>query len=387
MGGLFDHPTTSGSSGQADGAGGHPSASGFNCRMLTLARHARYCSQTDIADRLGVSQPLVAKWEASEELAEPSYEQLGLLAADWGFDPALFYINQPIEADRGGEYFHRARKGAKRSDIKATHAWCSIMELQTDRMLERCSLSEDEIPDIDPDNHAGDVEKIAGLARLRMGVAPGPISDLIKLVEMRGGLVMDRDFEIDGMDALCRWVPGLPKIFYVNGGAPTDRMRLSLAHELGHTIMHFQRDIEYHLAEDQAQRFAAAFLLPASEVRRDFVGRLDFKRLMALKRKWRVSMQALAYRAHQIGCIDQTRFKSIFQQLSRKGWRKTEPVTLKAESPRSFKRMVHAHMDAGYSIDELSHLLLLSHDQVEKLVCEVQAPDWETHGVRLRLVS
>ncbi len=361
--------------------------SGFNGRMLTLARHARYCTQTDVAVRLSISQPLVAKWEASDDDAEPTGEQVELLAADWGFDPALFFVNQRIEEDRGGEYFHRARKGAKRSDIKATHAWCAIMELQADRMLERCPETEDQIPDIDPDNHAGDIEKIAGLARVRMGVPPGPIGHLVELVESRGGLVMDRDFEIDGMDALCRWVPGLPKIFYVNGGAPADRMRLSLAHELGHTVMHFRRDVEYRLAEDQAQRFAAAFLLPACDVRRDFSGRLDFPRLKALKRKWRVSMQALAYRAHQIGCIDQTRFKSIFQQMSRKGWRKTEPVEVKPESPRGFKRMVQAHSEAGYSIEEVARLLLISQDEVEQLLTEVNAPDWDTHGVRLRLVS
>jgi len=360
---------------------------GFNPRMLTLARQARYFSQTDVASLVGVSQPLVARWEAFDNDAQPSSEQMDVLAAEWGFDPAIFYAIQQREMDGGSEYYHRARKGAKRSDVKAAHAWCAIMELQVDRMLELYDVSEDFIPDIDPDNHAGDIEKIAGLARLRMGIPEGPVENLVRLGESRGGLVMDRDFRIDGMDALCRWVPGLPKIFYVNGGAPTDRMRLSLAHELGHTVMHFQRDVEYSLAEEQAQRFAAAFLLPSSEVRRDFAGRLDLQRLMALKRKWRVSMQALAYRAHQIGCIDQTRFKSIFQQMSRKGWRKTEPVSIKPESPRGFNRMVSAHVEAGYSTQELARRLLLSNSEVGRLLTEVRSPDWETDGVRLRLVS
>ena len=198
--------------------------------------------------------------------------------------------------------------------------------------------------------------------------------------------MIDRDLEANGMDALCRWVPGLPKLFYVNGSASGDRMRTTLAHELGHTVMHFNRDFDYRLAEDQAQRFAAAFLLPATELRRDFGVKLDLPKLMALKRKWRVSMQALAYRAHQLGCIDQTRFKSIFQQFSRNGWRKTEPIEVPRESPRGFKRLLRAHVEAGCPPDELARLLLLSPRRVAELLVDMDSPDWQSDGVRMRLV-
>ena len=144
------------------------------------------------------------------------------------------------------------------------------------------------------------------MTRARMGVPPGPAENLVDTIEACGGIVIDRDLEIDNLDALCRWVPGLPKLFFLNGARPGDRMRLTLAHELGHTVMHINRDVDTKLAEDQARRFAAAFLLPASEIRRDLGVRLDIPKLSALKRKWRVSMQALAYRAHQLGCIDRT---------------------------------------------------------------------------------
>lgn len=218
-----------------------------------------------------------------------------------------------------------------------------------------------------------------------MGVPPGPLENLVNTIEACGGIVIDRDLEIDNLDALCRWVPGLPKLFFLNGSRPGDRMRLSLAHELGHTVMHFDRDVEATLAEDQARVFSAAFLLPACEIRSDFGVKLDIPKLSALKRKWRVSMQALAYRAHQLGCIDKTRYTSIFQQLSRLGWRKTEPVEVRRESPCAFKRLVRAHLEAGYTQEQLAELLFISSDRLNCLLVDCESPDWEDSGVRMRL--
>lgn len=154
----------------------------------------------------------------------------------------------------------------------------------------------------------------------------------------------------------------------------------------GTTVMHFNRDVDPDLAEDQAKRFSAAFMLPEGEVRRDFGVKIDIPRLVALKRKWRVSMQALAYRAHQIGCIDKTRYTSIFQQLSRQGWRKTEPEAFASESPRAFKRLLRAHLDAGYPHDRLAEMLFMSVEQLHDLLVDATSPDWHDSGVRMRLV-
>jgi len=362
----------------------------FNPAMLTTAREARYLSQAELAERMAVSQPLINQWEAIAEpglpFKRPNIEQVEKLAAYLKFDPSLFYVSRPTRLANLSEFYHRAFAKAKRLHVKAAHARCSIIDLQVDRLLAHCPPLEDRIPEIDPDNHAGDIEKIAGWARARMCVPRGPVENLVDIIETCGGIVIDRDLEIDNLDALCRWVPGLPKLFFLNGTRPGDRMRLTLAHELGHTVMHFNRDVDPTVAEDQAQRFAAAFLLPASEVRTDFGVKLDITKLSALKRKWRVSMQALAYRAHQLGCIDKTRYTSIFQQLSRLGWRKTEPVEVRRESPRAFKRFLRAHLDAGYSDEQLAKMLFVTTEKLGELLVDANSPDWQDKGVRMRLV-
>lgn len=361
----------------------------FNPTLLAAAREAAFMTQTELAREMGVSQPLIARWEApavpGDVAKRPGPKQLVRLANVLEVHPSLFFAVENGPRANQATYYHRAFAKAKRLHVKAAHARCALSELRVERMLELCPAPDNRIPDIDPDNHAGDIDKVAALARARMGLPDGPVANLVKVIESHGGIVIDDDLDIDHVDALCRWTHGLPKLFFLNGNRPADRTRLSLAHELGHTVMHLNRDPELPLAERQAQRFAAAFLLPAAELRRDLVGRLDLSRLATLKRKWRVSMQAIAYRANQIGCIDDTRFRSIMQQFSRNGWRKTEPVNVQPESPLAFKRLLRTHLDGGYSEDELSSLLMLSRRRLADLLVDAASPDWEDHGVRMRI--
>jgi Zn-dependent peptidase ImmA (M78 family)/transcriptional regulator with XRE-family HTH domain len=361
----------------------------FNPAMLTTAREAKKLSQAELASAMNVTQPLINQWEAigvpGAPVKRPGPDQVNQLAGLLQVHPSLFYVTRPTRLANLSEFYHRALAKAKRLDVKAAHARCSLIDLQVDRLLELCPPAEDRIPDIDPDNHAGDIEKVAVWTRARMGIPPGPIDNLVDRIEACGGIVIDHDLDIDNVDALCRWVPGLPKLFFLNGARPGDRTRLTLAHELGHTVMHFNRDVDPDLAEEQAKRFSAAFMLPETEVRRDFGVKLDIPRLVALKRKWRVSMQALAYRAHQIGCIDKTRYTSIFQQLSRQGWRKTEPEGFASESPRAFKRFLRAHLDVGYSKEQLAEMLFVSRERLDDLLIDSMSPDWQDSGVRMRI--
>lgn len=364
--------------------------SGFNPVMLTAAREARYMTQSELAQKMGVSQPLVARWEMpcvpGGEAKRPGEAQVVKLAELLDYHPSVFFAPASGPLASQSEFYHRAFAKAKRADVKAAHARCSLIELQVDRLLKLCPPPEDRIPDIDPDNHAGDVERIAAWARARMDVPAGPVANLVKTVEACGGIVIDRDLHIENMDALCRWRHGLPKLFFLNGAKSADRTRLSLAHELGHTVMHFNRDVPLEVAEPQAQRFAAAFLLPAAEFRHDLGAKLDLPKLAALKRKWGVSMQAVAYRAHQLGCIDRVRYTSIFQQLSRNGWRKTEPVDVRPESPVTFKRLLLAHLGAGYTVEQLAETLYVTVKRVNEYLVDARSPDWEDAGVRMRLV-
>lgn len=357
----------------------------FNPAMLTTARESRFLSQTALAKKIGVSQALIGKWEA--DLSAPNDAQIEQLADALEVQTNFFFVDRPRRLASMSDYYHRAFSRARRTDVKAAHARCSVVDLQVDRLLDIATIPEDQIPLIDPRNHKGDVEKVAMMARTAMGVGSGPVKNLVEVIESCGGIVIDRVVEVDDVDALCRWVPELPKLFFVNGSRSPDRIRFSLAHELGHTIMHFGWDCEPRLAEEQANRFAAAFLMPAQEIKRDLKWSLNITDLAALKRKWRVAMSAIARRALTLGVVDDDHYKSLCIQMSRRGWRKTEPVEIDHESPSMFSGMLHQVLDSGYTIHDLANLLFMGEADVRKLLREEQSPTWERESVRLRLTE
>lgn len=357
----------------------------FNADMLATAREAAGLTQKELADRIGVSQPLVGQWET--KLGLPSQEQIEAVARVVGLRPEFFFVDRSRRLASMSDFYHRAFARAKRSDVKATHARCSIIDLQIDRLLNLNPPPPDRIPFINPDNHAGNVEHVAAMARVALGVGDGPVANLVAAIEDHGGMVIDRALEVEDIDALCRWVPELPKLFFVNGNRPADRTRFSLAHELGHTVMHFDRDVEPRLAEDQANGFASAFLMPSRDIRRDFRPVMGLEDFAALKRKWRVSMQSLIVRAHTLGAIDDTRYTSLFTQLSRKGWRKSEPVPISGESPAAFTRLLRMHLEAGYTMSTLAEMLFVDEDKIRGMLRDAASPTWEQNGVRMRLVN
>ena len=68
-------------------------------------------------------------------------------------------------------------------------------------------------------------------------------------------------------DGMAATVDGIP-VVVVGRGWPGDRQRFTLAHELGHLVLHgrLASDVDEEAA---ANRFAGAFLAPADEVRKE----------------------------------------------------------------------------------------------------------------------
>lgn len=364
------------------------SANRFNGAMLTAAREARFLSQRDLAEMINVSQPLIARWEVVEG-TEPDCEQLKALADALEVRLDLFFVDRARRLASMSDFYHRALAKAPRKNIKAIHARCSILDIQIDRLLQvsDSELPKDVIPDFDPSEPGLTPEKIAALTRERMGIGLGPIPNLVVAIERCGGIVIDRDLKIEGVDALCRWVPELPKLFFVNNAKPADRIRHSLAHELGHTVMHFGRDFDHDVAEKQANEFASAFLMPANEIRRDFrTPYVTIADLAAIKRKWRVAMQSAARRAFTIGAIEKNRYQWLCVQISQNGWKKTEPISIAGETPTLLKRLLRQQLEKGFTRSDLAKLLLVREETIDRMLVDENSPTHEENGIRLRIV-
>lgn len=160
----------------------------------------------------------------------------------------------------------------------------------------------------------------------------------------------------DGIDAFS-W-PGLDRPVIILGVDKDDRARsrFDAAHELGHVVMHRDdpRPADKDL-ERQAHRFATSFLLPSDRLEQEWrPGRLNWRDLMTLKRRWQMSLAALLYRARQDELLTPTAYESAVKYISRAGWRKREPGDLgPPERPRLLRKAVRALQDSGISRDDL----------------------------------
>jgi Zn-dependent peptidase ImmA (M78 family) len=121
----------------------------------------------------------------------------------------------------------------------------------------------------------------------------GPIADMVELLEANRGIVLPCDFGTDLIDAMSQRIEGLLILFLVNINSPSDRLRHTLAHELGHMILHTITVKSDEEMEDEADAFAGAFLLPADEIRPQ-LRRFDLRQLADLKLYWKVSSRPVA---------------------------------------------------------------------------------------------
>jgi Zn-dependent peptidase ImmA (M78 family) len=138
-----------------------------------------------------------------------------------------------------------------------------------------------------------------------------------------------------------------------------DRERFTLAHELGHLIMH-DLPTPPDNAEREADAFASEFLMPAAEIGPQLAG-IDLAKAANLKRHWKTAMSALIRRARDLGRIDERRYTSLNVQLSQKGWRKVEPVQIEHEQPTLIPKMIKVHHDIhDYDVAVLARLTGLS---------------------------
>ncbi|MET9729824.1 ImmA/IrrE family metallo-endopeptidase [Streptomyces sp. NPDC006458] len=109
------------------------------------------------------------------------------------------------------------------------------------------------------------------------------------------------------------------------------------------------------ITENQANRFAAEFLMPADEMRDLLPPKADWRTLGALKADWNVSPQALLYRSRQLGVMSDVTYRNAVLYLSSKGWRRREPGVMPVtEQPSLFPKAVEVLGQVGIGEEVLA---------------------------------
>lgn len=342
----------------------------FNHHMMTLARDARGVTQADLAAKLNVAQGTLSKYEAG--LSEPPFDFVHHLAGVLSFQSSFFH--EPGRPYGLPPFHYRRRKKLSAKALARIVAEMNIRRLHlTKLMISFDGKTNAFIPEIDPDEYQGrgvnrlTTEDVARQIREMWLLPKGPIPNMVDLLEENGGIVIPCDFGTDLIDAMSQRIDGMPVLFFVNVNAPTDRLRHTLAHELGHMVLHTIAVKSDEEMESEADAFAGAFLLPADEVRPQ-LRRFDLRQLANMKLYWKVSMAALAVRADRLNLITPYQSKMFWIEMGRLGYRKREPNEPPKETPKLLRQMIAFHVTKlGYSIAELAKMLHLKAAEFQEM--------------------
>lgn len=335
----------------------------FNSSMLTLARESRGLTQSELARVAEVGQGTLSKYETG--VLQPPEEFAVQLGRTLSYPASFFY-------QQGHPYgfppFHyRKRKKLSAKALGRIVAEMNIRRLHVQKLALSYEIKTNRfIPEIDMDEFQGastrppQIEDVARSVREAWMLPRGPIPNMVDLIEENGGIVIPCDFGTDLIDAMSQRIDGLPVLFFINANSPADRLRLTLAHELAHMVLHttaFKADDEM---EKEADNFAGAFLLPADEVK-PHLRQFNLPHLANMKSYWRVSMQAIAMRASRLNLITPYQSKSFFIEMNKLGYRKREPNEIPRETPTRLRRMVEYHQRVlDYSDRDMADLLCLT---------------------------
>lgn len=329
----------------------------FNPDMLRVARGAQGMTQAELAKALSVTQGKVSKWE--DGLLVPSEDETERIAKHLQYPTALFFQQDTVYGFGSCCLYHRKRKKLPVKTLNTIHDHINVLRIGISRLLRNVEELPIQVERMDIDEYKSP-EEIARLVRAAWQVPYGPIRSLVAVVESAGGVVVQCPFGTRQLDAVSQWPRGLPPLFFVNTDNPVDRWRFTLAHEVGHIIMH---RVPTANAEEEADRFASEFLMPERDVALDLQS-ITVPKALRLKPRWRVSMQALIRRARDLGAITQRQYTSLFTYLSKLGYRKDEPSPLEPEHPSTLRRLIDVHFShLGYTISELSELVFCTEER------------------------
>lgn len=343
-----------------------PAGSRFEPARLTQARVRLGVSKADLAVQVGVSPAAVGQYEAGVNSPRP--EVLQRLAKALHMRPEFFSVGRPLaRIDTVNAHFRSLRSARVSDRLKAVATATLVWELVF--ALERyVKLPEADLPVVP----SGTTPAQAAVAlRGHWGLPDGPVKHLVATAESHGIVVAVRPLsEIDAVDAFSVVVLDRPII--VTTPRRTENVfkhRFSVAHEIGHLLLHREVIEPTTAIEREADAFAVAFLTPASAMDAALPQRLDLAALDRLGRTWGVSSTSLIRRMVERGRTTESSARRAYQRLNAVYDARADPAgAYPGEVPTLLKKAAELAGDHGAPIPVLAEALKVSPALVRDLL-------------------
>lgn len=330
----------------------------LNGDMLRIARQYRGFNGRELAESVDVEASTVSR--AENGILQPSDTIIEKISLVLDFPTDFFYVgDRAFGLPISSHPLWRKKKAVSQRDTDRVLADFNIRLLHVRRLLHSLEFAPKlPLPRYEVDDVDGDVEKIAANVRRAWQLPPGPVQNLTATAEAAGILVFHVDLDRSDIDGATISSPDLPPCIFLNKNLPACRMRFTLAHEIGHIIMHRYPTEDM---ETEANGFASALLMPRSDVHNYFVGqKVDLRFLARMKPIWRTSMQNIAYRAQALGYITKEQGQYLWKQFNIHKIKLREPPELdfEKEKPTLVPRLFSLHINQlGYTLESMQSFL------------------------------
>lgn len=369
----------------------------FIPQRLVEAREARGLTIVELAEIIDISHQAISKYEKSK--ATPSFDTLEKMSNALKLPTTYFY--KILAPRKELVVFFRSKSNATVKSKKVHENkinWIQEIFEYLERFLDfpkvnvpRYIVRESYIPT--------DFEKIDQMAlevRKVWGLGNGPISNVVLLLEKMGIIIGRSSFSNYSIDACSRWEIEKRPFILLSDDKTASRSRFDVAHELGHLVLHsriktseFNKKENYKLIEKEAHRFAGAFLLPATSFGPEIVSS-EIEHFIALKKRWKVSIQAMAYRATTLGIFSEFQHIYLRQRLAKNNQLSKEPLddVLPFEEPTVLKQAILALVEHKIKTkQDIVTELAFSHEEIEEfsnLDVNYLAPHDMTNVIQLK---
>ena len=353
---------------------------GFIGARLAQAREARGLTAVSLAEMIGVKSANISQYEHGKQT--PSSEVMDRIVQVLN-RPKAFFLRRDTEHQREGIWYRSMSTATKIARTKAEARFMWLKEI-VDYLYQYLDFPALSIPDFklpdDPTKISMEViEEIAIECRRFWNLEENPIADVVLLLENSGIIVSRGELGTETLDSFSQWADAdFPYVFLGSDRISAVRSRFDAAHELGHLFLHrhidhrqIRNNVVHRQMENQCHRFSLAFLLPA----RSFAAELwapTLNGFYTLKDRWKVSIAGMIKRCEQLGILSEEQVKRSWINLSRRGWRKKEPLddVLPVEIPHLLSRSVELLVDSGVKTrDQILVDLASSAEDLGDLAC------------------
>ena len=358
-----------------------------NADMVILAREYRGLTQKELANIASMKQPQIAMIEGGLE-GVASVETIEAISKALNFPIDFFYQSEPRLGFGSSSVYYRKMSTITASDRKSISSITNLARIGLKRLLEAVEVEADlKLPRIDLDDVEGSPSKAASIVRAAWSLPDGPIQNLTSLIERCGVIIVEIDFGTRGISGTGMRLANLPPLIFVNSAHPPDRYRFTIAHELGHLVLH---DSPRESMEDEADEFASELLMQRTEFKvsvSQFGGRPTLRHLVALKPYWKVAISAMIMRMAQIGVISEEAKRSFFIQMSNLKMRMDEPQPFPKERPALYQKIVKGAIgDFSEESDVATQIMKIPTDVFTRLYASYLRAETPVNSSRLRLV-